>query len=300
MIADLFIQQMVRQLVGGSGPPTAFLTPAGDPGLLGPDSMPWEVHADFMAMMIGGISSLVLQALHPGALAGVWDHSSFRKDLQGRLGRTAFFIAATTYGPTAMANGMIDKVNRIHGHITGTDEFGKPYSAADPHLLNWVHLTETSSFMRAYLFYRNPNLAKADIDRYFTEMRLIGNRLGAVNLPDNALDTDKAITAYLPELHFGERARAIVTLLDEYPSSLHSRPFVRLVSKAGFLNLPDWAYPLIGRKVPSAFERNAVQSAINLIAKPIRKALQNGVAAHSYRRIYGLNPTKGNPHAAKP
>jgi uncharacterized protein (DUF2236 family) len=298
-MVDLFIQQMVRQLVGGSGPPTAFLTPAGDPGLLGPDSMPWEVHADFMAMMIGGISSLVLQALHPGALAGVWDHSSFRTDLQGRLGRTAFFIAATTYGPTEMANGMIDKVNRIHGHITGTDEFGKPYSASDPHLLNWVHLTETSSFMRAYLRYRNPNLAKADMDRYFTEMRLIGNRLGAVGLPDTAFDTDKAIAAYVPELHFGERARAIVTLLDEYPSSLHSRPFVRLVSKAGFLNLPDWAYPLIGRKVPSAFERNTVQSAINLIAKPVRKALQNGVAAHSYRRIYGLNSTKGNPHAAK-
>ena len=298
-MVDLFIQQMVRQLVGGSGPPTAFLTPAGDPGLLGPDSMPWEVHADFMAMMIGGISSLVLQALHPGELAGVWDHSSFRTDLQGRLGRTAFFIAATTYGPTEMANGMIDKVNRIHGHITGTDEFGKPYSASDPHLLNWVHLTETSSFMRAYLRYRNPNLAKADMDRYFTEMRLIGNRLGAVGLPDTAFDTDKAIAAYVPELHFGERARAIVTLLDEYPSSLHSRPFVRLVSKAGFLNLPDWAYPLIGRKVPSAFERNTVQSAINLIAKPVRKALQNGVAAHSNRRIYGLNSTKGNPHAAK-
>jgi uncharacterized protein (DUF2236 family) len=298
-MADLFIQQMVRQLVDGSGPPTAFLTPAGDPGLLGPDSMPWEVHADFMAMMIGGISSLVLQALHPGALAGVWDHSSFRTDLQGRLGRTAFFIAATTYGPTTMANGMINKVNRIHGHITGTDEFGKPYSASDPHLLNWVHLTETSSFMRAYLRYRNPNVAKADMDRYFAEMRLIGNRLGAVDLPDTALDTDKAIAAYVPELHFGERARAIVTLLDKYPSSLHSRPFVRLFSKAGFLNLPDWAYPLIGRKVPSAFERNAVQSAINLIAKPVRKALQNGVAAHSYRRIYGLNSAKGNPYAAQ-
>ena len=298
-MVDLFIQQMVRQLVSESGPPTAFLTPTGDPGLLGPDSMPWEVHADFMAMMIGGISSLVLQALHPGALAGVWDHSSFRRDLQGRLGRTAFFIAATTYGSTAMANQMIDKVNRIHGHITGIDEFGKPYSAADPHLLNWVHLTETSSFMRAHLCYRNPNVAKPDIDRYFAEMRLIGNRLGAVDLPDTALATEKAIAAYVPELHFGERARAIVTLLDEYPSSLHSRPFVRLVSKAGFLNLPDWAFPLINRKVPIAFERNAVQSAINLIAKPVRKALQNGVAAHSYRRIYGLNSNKGKSHAAQ-
>jgi uncharacterized protein (DUF2236 family) len=298
-MVDLFIQQMVGQLVSSSGPPTAFLKPAGDPGLLGPDSMPWEVHADFMAMMVGGIASLILQALHPGALAGVWDHSSFRRDLQGRLGRTAYFIAATTYGPSAMANQMIDKVNRIHKHITGVDEFGKPYSASDPHLLNWVHLTETSSFMHAYLRYRNPQVSKINVDRYFAEMRLIGNRLGATNLPDTASATDEAITAYLPELHYGERARTIIKLLDEYPSSLSSRPFVRLVSKAGFMNLPDWVFPLIQRKTPSALERMAVQSAINLIAKPVRKALQNGVAAHSYRRIYGLNSRKGKFHATQ-
>ncbi len=298
-MVDLLIQQMVRQLVSSSSPPTAFLTPAGDPGLLGPDSMPWEVHADFMAMMVGGIASLILQALHPGALAGVWDHSSFRRDLQGRLGRTAYFIAATTYGPSAMANQMIDKVNRIHKHITGVDEFGKPYSASDPHLLNWVHLTETSSFMHAYLRYRNPQVSQMNMDRYFAEMRLIGNRLGATNLPDTASATDEAITAYLPELHYGKRARTIINLLDEYPSSPGSRPFVRLVSKAGFMNLPDWVFPLIQLKTPSALERMAVQSAIKLIAKPVRKALQNGVAAHSYQRIYGLNSRKGKFHAAE-
>ena len=298
-MVDQLIQQMVRQLVSSSGPPTAFLTPAGDPGLLGPDSMPWEVHADFMAMMVGGITSLILQALHPGALAGVWDHSSFRRDLQGRLGRTAYFIAATTYGPSAMANQMIDKVNRIHKHITGVDEFGKPYSASDPHLLNWVHLTETSSFMHAYVRYRNPQVSQINMDRYFAEMRLIGNRLGATNLPDTASATDHAITAYASELHYGERAHTIVNLLDEYPSSLGSRPFVRLVSKAGFMNLPDWVFPLLKRKTPSAVERMAVQSAINLIAKPVRKALQNGVAAHSYRRIYGLNSRKGKFHATE-
>ena len=97
--------------------------------------MAWKVHADFISMMIGGISSLVLQALHPQALAGVWDHSSFREDLKGRLGRTAFFIAATTYGSQEMAIKIIEKVNQIHTKITGHDEFGKPYSATDPHLL---------------------------------------------------------------------------------------------------------------------------------------------------------------------
>ena len=289
---NTLIQHSIHQLVGGGGPPTAFLAPAGDRGLLGPDSMPWDVHADFISMMIGGISSLVLQALHPGALAGVWDHSRFRRDLQGRLGRTAYFIAATTYGPTSMANAMIDKVNRIHAHITGLDEFGRPYSATDPHLLNWVHLTETTSFMRSYLSYRNPGLPPAEIDRYFSEMNLIGNRLGATTLPNTFADSDKAIEAYFSELHYGERAQIIISLLDTFPSSLSSRPFVKLISRAGFLNLPDWAFAKIGRVPPSRLERIAVKSAVNAIARPIREALKNGIATHSYRRIYGFNSTR--------
>lgn len=289
---NALIQRTIRQLVGSGGPPTAFLTPAGDSGLLGPDSMPWEVHADFISMMIGGISSLVLQALHPGALAGVWDHSGFRRDLQGRLGRTAYFIAATTYGPTAMANDIIQKVNRIHAHITGQDEFGKPYSASDPHLLNWVHLTETTSFMRSYLSYRNPELADSDADRYFSEMVQIGNRLGAAALPHGYAESEKAIESYFPELHYGERARTIIELLDAFPSSVSSRPFVKLISRAGFLNLPDWAFAMIDRKPPSKLERMAVRSSINVIAGPVREALKNGVAAHSYRRIYGFNPIR--------
>jgi len=106
---DELIRKTIREMVGSSGPPIAFLTPPGDRGLFGPESIAWKIHADFISMMIGGISSLIMQALHPQALAGVWDHSSFREDLKGRLGRTAFFITATTYGPTEMANQVIDK-----------------------------------------------------------------------------------------------------------------------------------------------------------------------------------------------
>jgi uncharacterized protein (DUF2236 family) len=191
-----------------------------------------------------------------------------------------------------MANEMIDKVNRIHGHITGLDEFGRPYSATDPHLLNWVHLTETTSFMRSYLSYRNPELPPAEIDRYFAEMTLIGNRLGATSLPNTLAASEKAIEAYFSELHFGERAQTIIALLDAFPSSLSSRPFVKLISRAGFLNLPDWAFAKIGRTPPSRLERIAVRSSVNAIAKPVREALKNGVAAHSYRRIYGFNPIR--------
>jgi uncharacterized protein (DUF2236 family) len=284
---DELIRKTIREMVGGSGPPIAFLTPQGDRGLFGPESVAWKIHADFISMMIGGISSLILQALHPQALAGVWDHSSFREDLKGRLGRTAFFIAATTYGPTEMANNVISKVNRIHTKITGFDEFGKPYSATDPHLLAWVHLTETRSFINSFEGYRQEKISPKEKDQYFLEMSSLGQRMGAANLPNTYADTEKAIQVYIPELYFGERARSIIDLLDHFPSNLTAKPFIKLISRAGFLNLPDWVYPMIGKSTPSYFERLAVKKSVDLMAIPVREALKNGVAAHSLRRVYG-------------
>lgn len=284
---DELIRKSIREMVGGSGPPVAFLTPKGDRGLFGPESIAWKVHADFISMMIGGISSLILQALHPQALAGVWDHSSYRKDLKGRLGRTAFFIAATTYGSESMANQMIEKVNQIHTHITGLDEFGTPYSASDPHLLAWVHLTETHSFMSAYEDYRKEQLNLRDKDQYFLEMSALGHRMGARDLPITYAGTNAAIKRYIPELYFGERAQSILNLLENFPSNLAAKPFTKLISRAGMLNLPDWVYPLIQKPTPSFFERLAVKKSIDLIAIPVREALKDGVAAHSLRRVYG-------------
>jgi uncharacterized protein (DUF2236 family) len=287
MLDDL-IRKTIREMVGGSsGPPVAFLTPKGDRGLFGPESIAWRVHADFISMMIGGISSLVLQALHPQALAGVWDHSSFREDLKGRLGRTAFFIAATTYGSQEMANKIIEKVNQIHTKITGHDEFGKPYSATDPHLLAWVHLTETMSFLEAYQSYRSPKLTSQEQDQYFKEMKILGEMLGAQNLPDTLQGTKEALASYFPELHYGDRSKSIIQLLDDFPSNLQSKPFVKLISRAGFINLPSWAHAKLKKPIPSTLEKLLINKSINLIAIPVREALKDGVAAHSYRRVYG-------------
>jgi len=284
---DELIRKTIREMVGGGGPPVAFLTPQGDRGLFGPESIAWKVHADFISMMIGGISSLILQALHPQALAGVWDHSSFREDLKGRLGRTAFFIAATTYGSTEMANQIIEKVNQIHTKVTGFDEFGKPYSATDPHLLAWVHLTETRSFMSAYEDYRKEKINTQGQDQYFLEMSSLGKRMGARDLPITYAATNEAIQGYIPELYFGERAKSILDLLENFPSNITVKPLIKLISRAGILNLPDWVYPLIHKPTPSYFERLAVKKSIDLIAIPVREALKNGVAAHSLRRVYG-------------
>src|SRR5690606_5043023 len=97
------------------------------------------VHADIVSMMIGGMTALLLQMLHPHALRGVLDHSNFRADMHGRLRRTARFIAVTSFGDRADAEAAIDRVNAIHRRINGTLPDGTPYSATDPATLAWVH-----------------------------------------------------------------------------------------------------------------------------------------------------------------
>src|ERR1700739_3378677 len=143
----------VTSLTTGSGPSLDYSSPPGDPGLFGPDAICWKVHSDFTSMMTGGISALLLQALHPLALAGVWDHSSFRADILGRLRRTATFISGTTYGNRRDALPLSERVKQIHSGVAGTAPDGRPYRASDPALLTWVHVAEVSSFMTAHMRY---------------------------------------------------------------------------------------------------------------------------------------------------
>lgn len=140
------IESQVLSLTGLAVGGVDFELPKGDPGLFGPDAACWKVHGDFSSMMIGGIGALLLQMLHPLALAGVWDHSNFRDDLLGRLRRTCQFISATTYGPLADAERLIERVRRIHESVIGQLPDGTPYSASDPDLLTWVMSPRSAAF----------------------------------------------------------------------------------------------------------------------------------------------------------
>ena len=287
------IAKQIRSLVGSGRPPTDYLYPAGDPGLFGPDSMAWEIHRDFVSMMIGGISSLILQAQHPGALAGVWDHSTFRQDLRGRLKRTAYFIAATTYGGTEMATTAIKRVKAIHDHLHGVLPDGRPYRVSDPRLLYWVHLTETSSFLKAYELFMGRSLSRAEKDQYFSEMSLIAKELGCDIRDQDGEDAiaktyDQAmsdIRSYIRELHYSDRAKAVIHIIEHAPSEPHLYVFNKLIIKAGFANLPDWLYPIIKRPAPSNSERDVLNESVKLLARPVRWALDDGVYAHAKRRM---------------
>ena len=144
------IRSQILSMIGGAGAENIASRTPDDHGYFGPRSSAWRVHGDVAAMMIGGVGALLLQMLHPAALAGVWDHSDFRSDMPGRLRRTAQFVSGTTYGSKARADDLIAHVRAIHDRIEGTLPEGTRYSANDPDLLTWVHVAEVRSFLASY------------------------------------------------------------------------------------------------------------------------------------------------------
>lgn len=279
------IEKQVHSLTGASLGVLDLDQPRGDAGLFGPESMVWEVHADFTAMMVGGISALLLQMLHPLALAGVWDHSTFRQDMLGRLRRTSLFIAGTTYGGLHDAEQLIDKVRRIHLQVIGHVADGRPYAASDPGLLTWVHVSEVSQFLAGYLRYVDPQLPLAEQDRYYREVALIAERLGAQDVPKSA----QAIADYLqrmrPQLLCDERTREVVRLLHDAPMpSLLAKPFGGLMMQAGVDLLPDWASDLLGEH-QAAWRRPLIRASVQRTANLLRWAVRNSAAQRARRRL---------------
>ena len=275
----------VTHLTSGSGPMLDYSSPPGDPGLFGPDSVCWKVHADFTSMMAGGISALLLQALHPLALAGVWDHSTFRTDILGRLRRTATFIAGTTYGNREDALALIERVKRIHLDVSGVAPDGQPYCASEPALLTWVHVAEVSSFMTAHLRYVNPLLPVAAQDQYFEETARIAEMLGASNIPRSRVEIDAYLLAMQPALVASERTREVVRILMNAPApSVSMRPAGMLMLSAGIDLLPDWAQTMLGFKRYAVLRRRLARPGVRVVAPVIRWALVNGVSKRARRR----------------
>jgi len=262
--------------------------PEGEPGLFGPDSVCWQIHGDFTSMLIGGISALLLQALHPLALAGVWDHSNFRDDMLGRLRRTGQFIAGTTYGTRQDADWLIEKVRTIHLRVTGTAPDSRPYAASNPDLLTWVHVAEMSSFLAAHLRYRNPRLSVSDQDRYYAETALIAERLGARDVPRSRQEIADYLQRLRPQLLRDERTDEVVRILLAAPApSRLAQPFARLMLHAGIDLLPDWAAHMLGLPL-TPLQRRLIRSGVHGSAPLLRWAVRNG-AVHRARRRMGLN-----------
>lgn len=231
------------------------------------------VHAD-ASMFVGGLRALLLQSLHPLAMAGVAGHSGYRTDPWGRLQRTAHFLAATTYGPAALAEQAVATVRRVHRHVHGDAPDGRPYSASDPHLLAWVHVVEVDSFLAAYRHFGSRPLTADEADEYVADAAVIAHKLGVKSPPLSVPELRREIRAFRPELAGTPAARqAARFLLVEPPMPFAARaPYAMLAASAVAL-LPRWArWPLRLPYLPVT-ERLVVRPAGGAVSQLIRWSL---------------------------
>lgn len=284
-------QLAVRRWVMGAFPRDGggaidYDSPAGDPGLFDPDGATWRIHADFPGMLSGGLAALMLQTLHPLALAGVWDHSNFREDLVGRLRRTTTFVGGTTYAPRATAEALIAHVRQIHDRVHGVAEDGRPYDANDPALLTWVHVTEAYSFLQGYRRYSHIALPMGAADRYYDECRRVAEALGARDVPRSEAEVEAYFAAVRPSLANTGRTRIVLEVLSRVRLPVPVAALSRDVFlHAGAALLPDWAVQLLHRTKAQQARARMAAHALWSMAPVFRLALTEGIVAHASRRV---------------
>jgi uncharacterized protein (DUF2236 family) len=239
----------------GDGPDPAFedlfRRDPGDPGLFGPGSAAWQLHADVPPLFVGGVAALMLQTLNPVVMAGVADHSNYKDDPLGRLERTGTFVAATTYGSTSVAEQAIEAVRRVHERVVGITPDGRPYAANDPDSITWVHATEHGMFLAAHQRHGRRPFSTARADAYLDEVADVAIRLGASWAPRSLDELDAYFRRVRPDLYAGAQARETLAFLEVggFGRSAEASAY-RIIAAAAKALLPSWARRMCGFQLP--------------------------------------------------
>lgn len=238
--------QVIQRVAGPEGPDRhrQIFEDTG-PRWFGDDRVVRRVHGD-AAMFIGGLRALLLQSMHPLVMAGVAQHSRYREDPWGRLQRTSYFVAVTTFGTAQDAERAVARVRGVHQRIRGTAPDGRAYAAADPHLLRWVHLAEVDSFLAAYQRYGSGRLDQPERDAYVADTAVVAASLEIPDAPRSEAELGRQLAAFRAELAGTPQARqAARYVLLRAPLPLAARvPYSALAAAAVGL-MPAWTrWPL--------------------------------------------------------
>ena len=239
-----------------------------DEGLFGPGSVVWRVNRD-RCFPLAGMRSLMVQALHPLAMAGVAQHSTWKQDPFGRLAATSSYLLTTTYGDTASALAAAAWVRKIHVHVRGTDpETGMTYSAEDPALLLWVHAGMVDSIVDVVQRYGRP-LAAAEADRYVAEMVRFAEIVGVPR--EEVPSTAKSLREYLESVDLRQATRAardaIAIVLDPPELDADTRDLWHELGQVAVGTLPQWAREMYGFEAPppEVMEREPVRQLLGAL-----------------------------------
>jgi uncharacterized protein (DUF2236 family) len=243
---------------------------AADGGFFGPASATWRVSTD-LASPVAGLRSLMMQALHPLAMAGVDRHSGWRRDPVGRLAATSAYLATITFGERAAATAAAARVRRIHDHVRGSDAVtGRKYAASDPELLLWVHAALVQSSLAAGQAFGAP-LSAADSDRYVAEMRVAAELVGVPRplVPASVADLERYVASVQPELRCTPAAsESMGYLLDPPRLEEDVAGFWRDIRDAAIAVLPDWAQEMYGFGLPPPLtpgRRTAIRQSLGIL-----------------------------------
>ncbi len=241
-----------------------------DDGYFGPGSVTWRVTADLSAP-VAGLRSLLMQALHPLAMAGVDQHSNWRLDPVGRLAATSAYEATVTFGDRASASRAAQQVRKIHERVRGVDTVtGQPYAAGDPALLLWVHVALVDSALAASRLFGTP-LADADADAYVGEMTIAAELLGVPRekIPASVAALQRYVEDVRPDLRRTPAAAESMSYLLEPPGL--GEDIAELwqdIRDAAVTALPGWARELYGYPAPPALtaeRRTEIRQALGVL-----------------------------------
>ena len=277
--SDRLRRRIVADFERGAGrhdDPAVYGGPPGDPGLLGPDSVSWEINADLAAVSQAGLPAIVLEILHPSVIAGVQDLSNYREDPFQRARATLGYVLATTFGNTEAATRIIERVRHVHSFVTGTRPDGVAYRALDPELIAWVHTCIPWMIMRAFEHTKRP-LSQQERDRYLAEQSVIGRMGGADWVPTSEAELDDYVATMRPRLSVNAQTREFLDFLmaspffPDLPAPIDRR-LHRFAIYAAMSRAPRWARELIGYDRPSALTRRLIEPALQFDARQLRWA----------------------------
>ena len=271
------VEDFTRQ-VGEHDQREVFAEPAGDPGLIGPGSVSWELHSDVSSIAVAGTASIVMELLHPSVMAGVGQQSRYREQPYRRARTTFGWVVTTTFGNTEAATQMIDRVKRMHSRVNGTRPDGEPYRALEPELIAWVHSCIPWGVMRAYERFNRP-LTTEEKDRYLAEQSVVGLMSGAEEVPTTVAELEAFIEEMRPKLEVGELTREFFDFLIEgplgalVPPGPLARPVKRFQVEAGLSLMPRWAQEMAGFDRPEIAQRLLHAPSMQAYASALRWAM---------------------------
>jgi uncharacterized protein (DUF2236 family) len=223
-----------------------FLEPCGEAGLMALDSVSCRIFANPVAMLVGGVTAVLLELAEPRVRTGVWEHTTFRQEPMLRLQRTAYAAMLTAFGPRSRTETMIGHVNRGHARIAGSTPAGQPYRASDGDLLAWVQATSAYGFAQGYALCVRP-LPEAELDRFYRENQASARLYGVAAAPATHAAVLELFEHMRPRLEPSAIVFEFLDIMQRLPMlPAVGRPLQRLCVRAAVQCLPEWTRERLG------------------------------------------------------